>query len=349
LISFAIVGVVAGVASAAVTTLLLDGDGASLPPAASQDSITQAADKALPSVVTIINDTADTTNDAGLIVDAQGVGSGVIIDTRGYIVTNEHVIHEPGTLTVVLENGRELPAERVSDDAPFNDLAVVKIIGDVTGLQALPFADSNDLVLGQTVLAIGSALYEYRNSVTVGAVSGLHRRWLRQDVYMEDLIQTDAAINNGNSGGPLVNLNGEIVGLASTIVRQLGQNNTVWGVSFAISSRTMRPITQAIIKDGKYPRPYFGIEHGDISLEFAAQQKLTIDHGAMVLRVIGGSPADRAGLVPGDIVTRIGENEVTPEMPFINALSRVGVNDRITIQVWRDNRLWDVPLQVEPR
>jgi S1-C subfamily serine protease len=210
-----IVGVLSGAVAGGVTVLLLDrdDDGSSAAiPSGNESAIARTAEAALASVVTVINEQPSFLNEQGLIVDPSSVGSGVIIDERGFILTNEHVIHDTGNLKVVLENGEERPAQLVSHDAPFTDLAVVRIPSG--GLQALPVGDSDDLVLGQPVIAIGSALYEYRNSVSSGIVSGLHRRWLRQDVFMEDLIQTDTAINNGNSGGPLLNLKGEVVGLA---------------------------------------------------------------------------------------------------------------------------------------
>jgi S1-C subfamily serine protease len=345
-----IVGVLSGAVAGGVIVLLLDRDedGSSAAiPSGNESVLARTAEAALASVVTVINEQPSFLNEQGLIVDPSSVGSGVIIDERGFILTNEHVIHNTGNLKVVLENGEERPAQLVSHDAPFTDLAVVRIPSG--GLQALPVGDSDDLVLGQPVIAIGSALYEYRNSVSSGIVSGLHRRWLRQDVFMEDLIQTDTAINNGNSGGPLLNLKGEVVGVASTIVRQLGETNPVYGVAFAISSRTFQPIAQGMIRNGQYPRPYFGVEHVDISLQYAAERNLSIDHGALVQRVIGGGPAEKAGIRSGDVILRIGRNNVNPEMPFINALALVGVNERVPVQVWRDNRALEMTIEMMPR
>ena len=178
------------------------------------------------------------------------VGSGFIVDNRGFIVTNEHVIHDIGKLTVVLSNGDERPAQLVTHDAPFTDLAVIKI--PQGGLRPLRWGDSGRLSLGEPVVAIGTALFEFRNSVTVGVVSGLERRWLREGVYMEDLMQTDALLNAGNSGGPLVTLDGEVIGINSTVVRTVNGVDIVTGVAFAISSRTVQPIVQGIIDKGHY-------------------------------------------------------------------------------------------------
>jgi 2-alkenal reductase len=302
---------------------------------------------ALPGVVTVVNQGAEHTDEQGQIFGSYSVGSGFIIDERGFVVTNEHVIRDAVALTVVLANGEERPAELVSRDSPFTDLAVLRI--PAGKLQPLRWGDSDRLVLGETVVALGTALFEFRNSVTVGVVSGLQRRWLREGVFMEDLIQTDAMVNAGNSGGPLVNLAGEVVGINSTVVRTVGDVTTVTGVSFAISSRTMQPVVQSIIDRGSYPRPYFGIDHQDLDSEMLVEQRLPLEHGARVLRVYGDSPAAKAGIQAGDVVLRIGGSDVTETTPFINALSRVGVNDRLDVQVWREGRILNTSVQVTPR
>jgi 2-alkenal reductase len=297
--------------------------------------------------VTVVNQGAEHTDEEGQIFGSYSVGSGFIIDERGFVVTNEHVIRGHTALTVVLSNGEERPAELVSRDSPFTDLAVLKIPGG--NLQPLRWGDSDRLAPGETVVALGTALFEYRNSVTVGVVSGLQRRWLREGVFMEDLIQTDAMVNAGNSGGPLVNLAGEVVGINSTVVRTVGDVTTVTGVSFAISSRTMQPIVQSIIDRGAYPRPYFGVDHQDLDSEALATQRLPLEHGARVLRVYADGPAARAGIQAGDVVLRIGRSDVSEEMPFINALSRVGVNERVEVQFWREGRILNANVQVTPR
>lgn len=302
---------------------------------------------ALPSVVTIVNEQPDRVDTQGNVIGSYAVGSGFIIDARGYIVTNEHVVHDPGRLTVVLANGEERPATLVSHDAPFTDLAVLKI--PAGGLRALRWEDSSRLMLGQPVIAIGTALFEFRNSVTVGVVSGLQRRWLRQGVYMEDLIQTDTLLNAGNSGGPLLTLGGQVAGINSTVVRTIDGTEAVTGVAFAISSRVAQPIVQGIIEKGSYARPYFGIEHQDITHELLMSGSVRVDRGAVVLRVTGGSPAAQAGIQAGDVILRIGRNELSEDLPFINALARVGLNDRVDVQFWRDGRVLNTTVQIQPR
>jgi 2-alkenal reductase len=317
----------------------------------SRDAANAAAEtvqRVLPSVVTIINEQPDHLDEQGNTIGSVAIGSGFIVDNRGYIATNEHVIHNPGTLTVVLSNGDERPAQLVSQDAPFTDLAVIKI--PPGNLRALRWGDSAKLSLGQPVIAIGTALFEFRNSVTVGVVSGLQRRWLREGVYMEDLIQTDALLNAGNSGGPLVTLDGEVVGINSTVVRTVNGVETVTGISFALSSRSVQPIVQGIIDKGSFARPYFGIDHQNVDQDLLmSTPSLRIDHGALVQRVTGDSPAAKAGIQAGDVLLRIGRNDITGDQPFINVLSKVGLNDRVDVQVWRNGNVFNTQVQVEAR
>lgn len=342
-----------GAISGGAVSLLIDDDsgGGSDSGAAAaglvEGSAAATVEDVLPSVVTIINEQPERQDEDGNIIGTVAVGSGFIVDNRGYIVTNEHVINDVGMLTVVLSNGDERPATLVSHDAPFTDLAVIKI--PQGGLQSLRWGDSARLQLGEPVVAIGTALFEFRNSVTVGVVSGLQRRWLREGVYMEDLVQTDALLNAGNSGGPLVTLDGEVIGINSTVVRTVNGVDTVTGVAFAISSRTVQPIVQGIIDKGVFARPYFGVDHQNIDQELLLTTNLRVDRGAIVQRVTGDSPAARAGIQAGDILLRLGRTEITEEVPFINALSRVGLNDRIEVQVWREGRTFNTTVQVVPR
>lgn len=343
-------GAVAGAVAGRVASQSSSDDGSSVSVASTGSSSGDAASAAafaMPSVVTIVNESAPKKDDQGREYQSVSSGTGVIIDDRGFIVTNQHVINDNGKLTVVLNNGEERPATRVSDDAPFTDLAVLRI--PPGGLKALPVGDSEQLKPGQPVVAIGSALYEFHNSVSTGVVSGLHRRWLRQGVYMEDLVQTDAAINHGNSGGPLLNTKGEVIGITTNVVRNFGDDSLVVGISFAISSRTFQPIVKSIIANGRYPRPYFGIDHTNLDSEIAAQKRLRTDTGALVDRVLDGSPAQKAGLRPGDVILKLGNKDVDDETPFINALAAVGVNDRVPLKVLRDNQVYDLTMTVTPR
>jgi 2-alkenal reductase len=345
---------IGGAASGAVVSLLLSDNSSSTSSRATgaasssqEAAITAAVDQADSSVVTIIDEGTTQTDDQGQQFQSVSVGSGVVVDARGYIVTNEHVIHDPGKLSVVLDGGEQRPAQIVSTDAPFTDLAVLRI--PAGNLKALTFGDSDNLKLGQTVIAIGSALYEYRNSVSVGVVSGLGRRYFRQNIFMDDLIQTDAAINNGNSGGPLLDTQGRVMGLTTNVVRRVGDNDNVYGIAFAISSKTIQPIVKAIIANGSYPRPYIGIDHVDIDADVQAQNNLTLDHGALVQRVIGGSPADVAGLHAGDIILKLGRYDLDEDTPFLNALGQLNPRDRVAVQFVRDGRSLQATIEVAQR
>jgi 2-alkenal reductase len=298
----------------------------------------------LPSVVTIVNEIAPS---ATLPSGGIAGGAGFIVDARGYVVTNEHVVREPGNLTVILNDGSTRPATVVSHDAPFTDLAVLRI--PAGGLRALPLADSRRLVPGQTVLVIGSPDFDYRNSVSAGVISGLQRAKLLDGVYREDLIQTDAPVNSGDSGGPLLNLDGEVVGLIS--FRDIGgdPDDPIFGISFALSSNSIAPLVRAIVDRGQYPRPYFGIDHLDLDDAVAQQVGLRVNRGALVRRVIDGSPAQKAGLRAGDVILSLGRNELGAKLTFLTALRQLAPNERTTAMVLRDGRVIEVTLELTPR
>jgi 2-alkenal reductase len=344
---------IGGAASGAVVSLLVsDGSSGSGPPKAAalageESAITAAIDAANASVVTIVDESETKVDAQGNPFQSVSVGTGIIFDARGYVVTNEHVIHDPGKLSVVLNGGETRPATVVSTDAPFTDLAVLRI--PAGNLQALRFGDSDALKLGQTVIAIGSALFEYRNSVSVGVVSGLGRRYFRNNIFMEDLIQTDAAINNGNSGGPLLNKQGEVVGITTNVVRRIADQDNVYGIAFAISSKTIQPIVKAIVDRGSYPRPYIGIDHVDIDADLQAKIRLPVDRGALVQRVVAGSPAEAAGLRTGDIILKLGRYDLDEDTPFLNALARLNPRDRVAVQIVRDGRPLQATIEVTQR
>jgi S1-C subfamily serine protease len=355
----AVVALIAGLAgglTGAVVTHVMSDDAAAPSPAVTtveerqvtleeSSAVTDAVEKAVPSVVTIIN-TLAAGSQFGLEAEETAAGSGVIIDSRGFIVTNEHVVQGAAGITVVLHDGREFPATLVSADDPFTDLAVVKIDPGAEELPALSWGDSDTLKLGQRVVAIGSALSEFRDSVTVGVVSGSHRNWLRDGVLMEDLIQTDTAVNHGNSGGALINAAGELVGLNTSVIRSTDRGEPVEGIAFAISSNVAAPIVQAIVDQGSYPRAYLGIAHQDMTPAESALGDFPVDHGALVGRVSPGTPAEEAGIKRGDIILRMGDIELNEQMPFLNALGRLEPGQPVTLLIDRDGET--MSLEVTP-
>lgn len=312
-----------------------------------ESAITEVVKQALPAVVTIVNDQRPRRDDRGREIQETAVGTGFIIDPRGFIVTNEHVVRDAQRLRVVLSTGEERPAVVISDDRPFTDIAVLKI--QEGGLTVLPVGDSDGLSPGQRVIAIGNSLYEFRSTVTTGVISGLHRRWLRDGVIMEDLIQTDAAINHGNSGGPLLNLKGEVIGITTTVIRGTDGGQNVEGIGLAISSHVFAPIAEAIIKNGRYPRPYDGIVHRDIDAVVARANNLPSSRGAYVLQVRPGTPAERAGIRPGDIILRVGSFDLHEEMPYINALARLRPDERVPFLINRGGRELTIDITLASR
>jgi len=222
-----------------------------------ETAITQTVERVGPAVVTVIGTVPGQNTFFGRLPDGQSSGSGVIISSDGYIVTNNHVVENASDLAVILSDGTQLPAQVISTDI-FADLAVLKADGEIPAVVTL--GNSDNLKSGETVIAIGSPLGEFRNTVTVGVISATGRMLDTGNGYfMEDLLQTDAAINQGNSGGPLVNLNGELVGINTLIVRGgNGSSAVAEGLGFAIPSNTVRLIAERIIAQGYFARPILG-------------------------------------------------------------------------------------------
>jgi S1-C subfamily serine protease len=182
--------------------------------------------------------------------------------------------------------------------------------------------------------------------VTVGVVSGSHRNWSRDGVLMEDLVQTDTAVNHGNSGGALINADGELVGLNTSVIRSTDNGEPVEGIAFAISSKVAQPVVQTIVERGAYPRAYLGIAQQDIAPDASVLDGLPVDHGALVGRVSPGTPAADAGIQEGDIILQMGDIELNQDMPFLNALGRLTPGQAVTFLLNRDGKQMSV--QVTP-
>lgn len=316
-----------------------------------ESAITGTVKKVVPGVVTLLVQ-AQRTDNAGRIVRETNLGSGVVIDPRGFIITNQHVVENAVKITVKLASGAERPGVLVGDDSPFTDIAIIRVQPD--GLTAVPVGDSDALELGQQLLAIGSIAFgvnatDFRSNVTRGIVSGLHRRYPRQDTVMEDLIQTDAAVNHGNSGGALVNLGGELVGITTTVVRGTQNGFQVQGVAFAISSKTFMPIADAIMNNGRVARPYVGIQHQQVTEAVARQAGLSVPGGAIVLDVIADSPAARAGIRRGDVITKLAGVEITEDMPYLNVLVQQHPGATVPVTLLRGGREMTVEVTVGER
>lgn len=299
-------------------------------------AITEAVERVEPAVVTVVGAVNGQPSGLGTLMERQVSGSGFIITADGYIVTNNHVVEDVSSLAVILSDGTQLPAALVSSDA-FADLAVLKVEGEMPGVAVL--GDSDRLKPGETVIAIGSPLGDFRNSVTVGVVSATGRMLNTRSGYeMEDLIQTDAAINSGNSGGPLLNLVGEVVGVNTLVVRgNSGGGASAEGLGFAVPANTARLISEQIIQRGYFARPYLGVQIQHINPDVARRYNLLVEWGAYVVRVGEGTPAEGAGIQPGDIITRIGAKQLGENSQFVNALFAYQPGERVELELVRGN------------
>jgi 2-alkenal reductase len=306
------------------------------------NAVVEAARTVGPSVVTVVNTVNTRTTRFGQQLNQTSLGSGVIIDERGFILTNEHVIRGTRDLSIVLSTGEQIPARLVGTDLPFTDLAVIKIEPGANRLVAAQFGDSDALVPGQRVIAIGSALGDFRNSVTQGIVSGLHRSSPQaagnNATQMEDLIQTDAAINHGNSGGALLNAVGQVIGINTSVIRQTQAGQVVEGVGFAIPSRTAAEVARQLIERGKVTRPSLGLDQQTVTRQLAAFYGLPTEAGAYVMRVAANGPAAQAGLQEADIIVKIGDFELGETRPFLATLMRFQPGQRVPITIYRGNR-----------
>lgn len=261
------------------------------------------------------------------------IGTGFVASENGVIVTNRHVVSDTGAnYTVVTKDGKKLEVEKIYLD-PTLDLALVKTKQD--GLKGLKMGDSSKLKVGQTVIAIGNALGKFSNTVTTGVVSGLGRSigagdpFGRQVELLDDLIQTDAAINPGNSGGPLLNSAGEVIGV-NVAVSDSAQN-----IGFAIPVNSVKAVIEEFVSTGKISRAFLGVGYKVITRDLALLND--VPQGAYVQEVVKGSPAQKAGIETGDIITKI-EGKNVDTQNFISEFIRgKKPGDKIQIEVWKDS------------
>jgi S1-C subfamily serine protease len=275
------------------------------------------------------------------VFPVEGVGSGVIIDDKGYILTNNHVIDDAERLKVTLTDGRVLKG-RVAGSDEVTDLAVLKVESDQP-LPAAQLGNSDDLKAGQIVLAIGNPFgLTGGPAVTAGIVSSLNRSIQTRNGVLE-LIQTDAAINPGNSGGPLVNTKGEVIAI-NTANMPYAQ-----GISFAVPANIAKSILGELIEKGRVTRSWIGIASMKITPQLARYYGLPASEGALVAKVEPYSPADDAGLRKGDVIEQIDGSRVEDPTQIASRVRGKQVNDRLTLTVNRYGRQLQVPVQVDER
>lgn len=291
----------------------------------------------------------------------QGIGSGVIIDKQGYIVTNAHVVEGAQQVQVAYNDGKQLVTAKVVGTDQLGDIAVLKVDGTVPAVATL--GDSSKVQVGETVVAIGAALGNFRNSASKGIVSGLNRtidELQSTDVY----IQTDAPINHGNSGGPLVDLNGQVIGINTAVLRSTsgtggGSNDVAEGLGFAIPSNTVKYIVDQLIQSGAVARPYFGITYEMISPAIAGTQyageSVPAVEGAWIhgnnnqSGVVAGGPADKAGLKDNDVITAIDTTTLDDNHPLVSVLQNYKPGDTIKLTVQRGSQTLTLNLTLGSR
>jgi serine protease Do len=289
-------------------------------------------------------------------VPQRGLGSGMIISDTGYILTNEHVIHEvdEGSIKVALSDNKIYTAEIVGTDAE-SDIAVLKIEG--YGFPHVVLGDSGAIRVGQWAIALGNpfgyALSElnkqYEPTVTVGVVSATGRALQAGGAMGEsrtypDLIQTDAAINPGNSGGPLVNIHGEVIGINTAIFSPSGGSI---GIGFAIPANKAKLLIDSLVKYGEIRWPWIGIYMQELTDELA--QQFGIDKGILVADVVPGSPAAEAGIEPGDIVTAVNGVPTIAQVDVIEEVRKARIGDMVTVQLYRDGQDIELEMVTAPR
>jgi len=301
-----------------VTTLTLKEDSA----------VIEAVRKVKPAVVTVINQLQTRRTTA---TSPTASGSGVVIDQRGYIVTNNHVVEGQKTISVIFSDGSKADATIVGTDA-IADIAVLKVDTKLPAVAS--FGDSAALEPGQWAIAIGSPLGDFRGTVTVGVVSALNRSVGR----MQGLVQTDAAINNGNSGGPLINSLGQVIGINTLVVRSTSEGNVAEGLGFAVPSNMVREIVAQIIAKGKVERAYIGIRYQDVDPQIASAMNLNATNGVVVSVVEPNSPAAKAGLQENDVITAFDGKKIDADTPLSVQLFTRRVGDTVTLTILRDGK-----------
>jgi serine protease DegS len=269
------------------------------------------------------------------------LGSGVILSEQGYILTNNHVVAEADQIQIMLQDGRSARAQIVGTD-PDTDLAVLKV--ELDALPSIAIGHSEELQVGDVVLAIGNP-FGVGQTVTMGIISATGRNQLGINTF-EDFIQTDAAINPGNSGGALIDPYGHLIGINTAIFSRTGGSE---GIGFAIPVSLARHVMEQIIERGYVARGWLGIEVQELTPALADSFQLGSENGVLVARIMAGGPADRAGLAPGDVITRVGGEPVKDAREAINAIAAVVPGHKVSVTIVRRGRTGTVEATVSQR
>lgn len=332
---------------------------ASIAPSISQGSYSNAAKKAMPAVVNVFTSKKAAANPNSQFMDdplfrhffgdqpddqqkpENSLGSGVIVSSQGYILTNHHVIDGADEIEIALADGRTVPAHVVGTD-PETDLAVLKV--DLKNLPAITFSPAARPDVGDVVLAIGNP-FGVGQTVTQGIISAVGRSHLGINTF-ENFIQTDASINPGNSGGALIDTQGNLVGINSAIY---SRNGGSMGIGFAIPVSLAKQVMEQIIRYGSVTRGWIGIEAQDVTPELAESFKLSQTHGSLIAGVLRGSPAERAGIRPGDILLEIDGRDVTDSSSMLNLITALKPEKRAILKVAREEKELEIPVVIGKR
>ena len=301
-----------------------------------ESAVIEVVENASPAVVSIAAKQVVFSPFGGASTEDNSIGTGFIVEADGLILTNKHVVaSDNASYRVILKDGTDYEVKEIHRD-PFVDLAILKIDLPEADKGQLPTAvlgDSSDLKVGQTAIAIGNALGKFSNTVTVGVISGIGRGVTASSGFgrsevLDDVIQTDAALNPGNSGGPLLNLSGEVVGI--NVATTTGAEN----IGFSIPINAVKPVLDDFKIKGRIVRPFLGIEYVIITEDLSVLRKLP--QGAFVQRVVEGTPAEEAGLKVGDIVTKIDDGAINEENTLAQVIRSHKVGDKMVLTIDRN-------------
>lgn len=298
-----------------------------------EEAVEKVVEKASPAVVSVVTRQVYLDIFRGPVSEESAIGTGFVVDGRGLILTNKHVVeNENATYTVVLPDEKAYEVKTIARD-PLNDLAILKIEAAV--LPVLVLGDSAKVRVGQSVVAIGNALGRFSNTVTTGVISGIGRGITAGSGFgasetLEDVFQTDAALNPGNSGGPLLNLAGEVIGI-NVAISQTGEN-----IGFAIPINLAQRTLEGYQKTGRISQPFLGVSYQMVTEDLAKMRRLPV--GAFVERVVSGSGAEKAGLESGDIITKIDGVSLDKRRPLSKIIRQHQVGDTLTLTVDRSGK-----------
>lgn len=314
-------------------------------------AVTDVANKVSPSVVSITTKQV-AAGFFGNPVTETGAGTGMIVTANGLILTNKHVVPDgTSAVTVITSDGKQYSGSVVARDT-INDIAFVRI--SASGLKPVTLGDSGNVKVGEKVVAIGNALGQFQNSVTEGIISGVSREITAGDQSsgsseeLQNVFQTDAAINPGNSGGPLVNLDGQVIGMNTAVAGQNAQN-----IGFAIPINDIKGDIVSMETNGKVIRPYLGVRFVALTKDVAAANNLSVSDGAWLQSdsttpaVVPGSPAEKAGLKAGDVITKVGGTTIDSTHSLVTLLSSHKVGDKVALTVLRDGKTQTINVTLE--